>query len=423
MAEIQYKNLRKVFRDGTVAVEDLSLSVSDGEFIVLVGPSGCGKTTTLMMTAGLETVTQGEIVIGGSTVNDIPPKDRDIAMVFQSYALYPHMNVKNNIAFGLRRRRMPNDEIEERVMAAARRLDLEPYLKRKPAELSGGQRQRVAMGRAIVRRPRLFLLDEPLSNLDAKLRVQMRAEIKQLQRHLGATTVYVTHDQTEAMTMGDRVVVMRKGVLEQVGTPHELYHAPSNLFVAEFIGSPSMNLIKADVEAKGERVLIHLGLAGQVLEMVDDPTRDRLRGFHGTSVAVGFRPENITLVAEHTDNSVRAEIRHVEDLGAEQMIYFAISAPPVVTEQTREVAKDVDEVVASDLVRHDTGQTLCVGRLPADTSVSVGGWVDVLINPRKLHFFDLTTGTSVPNNSAADIPVSGPAVSTGASSTHLARRA
>jgi len=404
MAELEYKELRKVFDDGTVAVDHLSLSVADSEFIVLVGPSGCGKTTTLMMTAGLETITTGEVVIGDSIVNDVPPKDRDIAMVFQSYALYPHMTVKDNIAFGLRRRRIPREEIERRVAEAARTLDLEPYLKRKPGELSGGQRQRVAMGRAIVRRPRLFLMDEPLSNLDAKLRVQMRAEIKQLQRQLGTTTLYVTHDQTEAMTMGDRVVVMRKGVLEQVGTPQELYHSPSNLFVAGFIGSPSMNLITVGVEAEADDVVIQLDPGNPGLRIRGNqlgPRLRKLRQFHGTAVAMGFRPENVTVATEAADDTLRVEIQHVEDLGSERIIYFGVEAPPVVTEETRQAAADVDEIVASDLTRGQVGRTVCVGRVAGDTMISVGDRVELRLNPGRIHFFELETGLTVAGDDAS----------------------
>lgn len=402
MAELEYRNLRKVFSDGTVAVEGLSLKASDGEFIVLVGPSGCGKTTTLMMTAGLETVTQGDVVIGGSVVNDAHPKDRDIAMVFQSYALYPHMNVRDNIAFGLRRRRMPRSEIDQRVSDAARTLDLEAYLKRKPAQLSGGQRQRVAMGRAIVRRPQLFLMDEPLSNLDAKLRVQMRAQIKQLQRELEATTLYVTHDQTEAMTMGDRVVVMRKGVIEQVGTPRELYHNPSNLFVAEFIGSPAMNLVKVDVEVGHNGVVVRVGSNGANLTIDDDRLRNQLRTFHGRSLALGFRPENVSLAAEYSANSIPAVIRHVEDLGAEQIIHFAVEAQPVVTEETQQAAVDLGEVVASDPIRQSREEAICIGRLAGDVVVAIGERVQLRLNSDQLHFFDLTTGAAASAKNESD---------------------
>ena len=287
MASVTFEEVSKHVRRRHAAVDRLDLEIADGEFMVLVGPSGCGKTTALRMVAGLEDISDGVVRIGENVVNDLTPKRRDIAMVFQSYALYPHLSVRDNIAFPLKIAKVPKGEIDRRVKAAARILDLEPYLKRKPRALSGGQRQRVAMGRAIVREPAVFLLDEPLSNLDAKLRVQMRADIKELQNNLGTTTIYVTHDQVEAMTMGDRVAVMRKGELQQVAPPQELYDHPANIFVAGFIGSPAMNMLEAQVERGADGVVIVLGDTRLAL---DDP---RLAPYVGKSVVVGIRPEDL----------------------------------------------------------------------------------------------------------------------------------
>jgi multiple sugar transport system ATP-binding protein len=400
MSDLSYVGLTKVFDDGTIAVDDLSLQVDEGEFLVFVGPSGCGKTTTLMMTAGLETPTSGEIHIGGKPVTHVRPKDRDIAMVFQSYALYPHMTVEENIAFGLRRRHLPKAEIKVRVADAARTLDLEPLLKRKPATLSGGQRQRVAMGRAMVRRPLLFLMDEPLSNLDAKLRVQMRAEIKQLQRELGVTTMYVTHDQTEAMTMGDRIAVMHKGLLEQVGSPSQLYQSPGNLFVAEFIGSPGMNLVYAGVEVRDDLTILHLGSSQLILGSDDQALRAKLAAYHERSIVVGFRPESIAAVGDNAeDASLRVEVQHLEDVGSEVIVYFEIDAARAITEGTREIAADVDEVVAETLVQQSKGKSTCIGRLDAESGakVSVGDRVNFRIDARRLHVFDAESGDAIAN--------------------------
>ena len=312
MAEIELKNVSKRFPDGAVGVDDANLHIKDGEFIILVGPSGCGKSTTLNMIAGLEDITDGDLLIGGDRVNDVAPKDRDIAMVFQSYALYPHMTVRENIEFPLKLAKLPKKEIDEKVAEASRILDLDPYLDRKPSNLSGGQRQRVAMGRAIVRRPKVFLMDEPLSNLDAKLRVQMRAEISRLQDQLGVTTVYVTHDQVEAMTMGDRVAVMKDGILQQVDTPLALYDTPKNLFVAGFIGSPAMNLIS------GKRVEDGVQIGDYVVRI----PRETLAKAEGEdSLTIGIRPEAFQVA----DEGIGLDIAVVEDLGADSYLYGTLA--------------------------------------------------------------------------------------------------
>ncbi|MGI9135630.1 MAG: ABC transporter ATP-binding protein [Candidatus Nanopelagicales bacterium] len=307
MAELILRDIDKVYDNGFHAVKDLSIDVQDGEFLVLVGPSGCGKTTALRMIAGLEEITDGELLIGDRVVNDLPSRDRNIAMVFQSYALYPHMTVRENIGFGLALRKMPKAEINEKVERAAQLLDLTTMLDRKPKQLSGGQRQRVAMGRAIVRDAEIFLMDEPLSNLDAKLRVQTRTQIAALQKRLGTTTLYVTHDQVEAMTMGDRVAVLKLGVLQQVGTPAELYNEPSNAFVAAFIGSPSMNLINAGITSDGVAMKDHTLPA----------ERDALARAAGSRVLVGFRPEDLHLA----DDGIEMTVTLVENLGADTFIY------------------------------------------------------------------------------------------------------
>jgi len=378
MARVDFEGVTKDFSDGVRAVDGLDLAVDDGEFMVLVGPSGCGKTTALRMTAGLEAISDGTIAIDARVVNDVPSAKRDIAMVFQNYALYPHMTVFENIAFGLQQRRMPKREVERRVRDIARLLELEPYLSRKPRALSGGQRQRVAMGRAIVRKPSVFLMDEPLSNLDAKLRVQMRAEIRTLQRELGVTTIYVTHDQVEAMTMGDRVAVMRKGVLQQVAAPHELYRRPANLFVAGFIGSPAMNLLEASVE----RATLTVGGVG-------------IASWSGSEkrLAVGVRPEDVQIAG--TDG-LYARVTHVEDLGAEIIAYLESDAVPIVTDEVREIVADADDVslrrLATDTRR---GRARVVARLTPATTIEVGDDVRLRFDPDKLHVFDPHTGAAI----------------------------
>jgi multiple sugar transport system ATP-binding protein len=388
MARVELERVTKEFQDGVHAVDALELSVAGGEFMVLVGPSGCGKTTALRMVAGLETITDGKISIDGRIVNDLPSAKRDIAMVFQNYALYPHMSVFENMAFGLEQRKVSKREVTERVHEIARLLELEPLLKRKPRALSGGQRQRVAMGRAIVRKPAVFLMDEPLSNLDAKLRVQMRAEIRGLQRALGVTTIYVTHDQTEAMTMGDRVAVMRKGVLQQVATPHELYRRPANLFVGGFIGSPPMNLL----EATAAGGLLRLG--SQLLEI---GARPELAAHEGRAVAVGGRPEDVRLAPAGTPGALPGRVVTVEDLGAELVVHIETDADPVLTEDVRELVADTDrtslQTLAAEAKRR---RARVVARLPAETGVQIDDDVSFAFDAAKLHFFDLESGLALP---------------------------
>ena len=328
MSSISLKNVYKIFDDGTTAVNDFSLEIADKEFIILVGPSGCGKSTTLRMIAGLEPITKGELKIGDRIVNDVAPKDRDIAMVFQSYALYPHMTVYKNMAFGLELRKMSKDEIDKRVREAARVLDIEHLLKRKPKALSGGQRQRVALGRAMVRSPSVFLLDEPLSNLDAKLRTNMRTEIKKLHQRLGTTFIYVTHDQTEAMTMGDRIVVMKDGVIQQVDSPQNLYKHPLNMFVAGFIGSPQMNFLDAEVKSKNGKIF--LSLAENELDVTDSFAKtNEIKEYFNKSVKVGIRPEDVTVdnefIIKNPDKVLTAKLEVSELMGSESYLYLDYS--------------------------------------------------------------------------------------------------
>ena len=328
MSSISLKNVYKIFDDGTTAVNDFSLEIADKEFIILVGPSGCGKSTTLRMIAGLEHITKGELKIGDRIVNDVAPKDRDIAMVFQSYALYPHMTVYKNMAFGLELRKMPKDEIDKRVREAARVLDIEHLLKRKPKALSGGQRQRVALGRAMVRSPSVFLLDEPLSNLDAKLRTNMRTEIKKLHQRLGTTFIYVTHDQTEAMTMGDRIVVMKDGVIQQVDSPQNLYKHPQNMFVAGFIGSPQMNFLDAELKSKNGKIF--LSLAENELDVTDSFAKtNEIKEYFNKSVKVGIRPEDVTVdnefIIKNPDKVLTAKLEVSELMGSESYLYLDYS--------------------------------------------------------------------------------------------------
>jgi multiple sugar transport system ATP-binding protein len=397
VAEVVLEDVSKVYPDGTRAVDDLDLAVGDGEFMVLVGPSGCGKTTALRMVAGLEDISSGEVRVGGRVVNDVAPKDRDIAMVFQSYALYPHLSVFENIAFGLRLRKVPKDEVDRRVREAARILDLEELLKRKPRALSGGQRQRVAMGRAIVREPQAFLMDEPLSNLDAKLRVQMRAEIGRIQANLGVTTIYVTHDQTEAMTLGDRVAVMRKGVLQQVATPQELYDDPVNLFVAGFIGSPAMNLVEATLdEEDGDGWWLRMGSRRLRLDDRVMTERPALTSYRGRAVAAGIRPEDMedaALAADAPDDRrLSVAIDLVEAMGSDVFVHFEVDAPPVVTEETRELAEDVDVELAGGRA---SARTNVVARCGPRTAAKQGERLEVVVDTARFHFFDLGTGASI----------------------------
>jgi len=397
VAGVTFSGVSKVYPDGTRAVNDLNLEIEDGEFMVLVGPSGCGKTTALRMVAGLEEISEGAIRIGERVVNHVPSRDRDIAMVFQSYALYPHLSVYDNIAFGLKLQKLPKNQIEERVNDAAQILGLEGFLKRKPRALSGGQRQRVAMGRAIVRQPSAFLMDEPLSNLDAKLRVQMRAEIARLQDDLGTTTVYVTHDQIEAMTMGDRVAVMRKGELQQVAPPQELYDRPDNLFVGGFIGSPAMNMVEASLERADGGLAVTLG--SQKIGLGDETLslRPALGSYEGRRVILGIRPEDLEdaeLEADTAaDKRLRGEVELREALGAEIMVHFRTDAEQAVTDETRELQKDVG---APDTpAQADRPGATMVGRFGARSTVREGKAVEVAVDTRALHFFDPETGLGI----------------------------
>ena len=400
MAGVEFEQMSKVYPDGTKAVNALTLEIGDGEFMVLVGPSGCGKTTALRMVAGLEEITSGLLKIGERVVNNVPSRDRDIAMVFQSYALYPHLSVYENIAFGLKIKKMPKDEIERRVGEAARILGLEPFLKRKPRALSGGQRQRVAMGRAIVRQPQAFLMDEPLSNLDAKLRVQMRAEIAGLQRSLGVTTIYVTHDQIEAMTMGDRVAVMRKGELQQVADPQTLYDRPLNLFVGGFIGSPSMNMVEATLERQNGGVVAKVGEQSVQINDRTLKARPALAGFEGKKIVLGIRPEDLEDVAlkpdTPADHRLNGKVTLTEALGSEIMVHFSIEANQAATEEMAELAKDVgDERVVAQLEEGGAPSVGFVGRFGARSRVKIGDAVEVAVDERSLHFFDPETGLGI----------------------------
>jgi multiple sugar transport system ATP-binding protein len=385
MATVELDRVNKVYDNGFHAVHDLSLQIDDGEFLVLVGPSGCGKSTALRMIAGLEPISDGRLTIGGRYVNDVEPKDRDIAMVFQNYALYPHMTVRSNIGFSLRLGKRPKPEIDARVRGAASILELISYLDRKPGQLSGGQRQRVAMGRAIVRQPAAFLMDEPLSNLDAKLRVQMRAEIASLQRELEVTTVYVTHDQVEAMTMSDRVAVMMNGYLQQVDTPQRLYDHPTNAFVGAFIGSPSMNLFQASVAIDGEYGTIRLGSLTLPIHPQSFRARPALRQYHGRDVIVGVRPEDFedAALASSEQPTFHATVRLIEALGAENIVHFALDAPRV-------DSGDPDAV-------EEAGDRSAVGRFSPRSTARMGAYLAISIATEHLHYFDLDTRESIVN--------------------------
>jgi multiple sugar transport system ATP-binding protein len=405
VAAVTLEQVTKVYPNGVTAVDDLDLDVDDSELLVLVGPSGCGKSTALRMVAGLEEITNGVLRIGDRVVNDLPPKERDIAMVFQNYALYPHMTVERNIGFALELQRRPPEEIRRRVLRAAHALQLEDWLGRKPGQLSGGQRQRVAMGRAIVRDPAVFLMDEPLSNLDAKLRVQMRAEVARLQRELGATAIYVTHDQVEAMTMGDRVAVLREGRLQQVSQPERLYAEPANLFVAAFIGSPSMNLLE------GRLALEHGGSTGEATVSLGEQTlmvpakvlveRPALRRYGGQPVIVGIRPECITqagVVAEHHDGTgtrLRAQVELREALGSELVMHLRTDARPAVTDETRNAAGADDAVLDDVTAQVNEGRARIVARFDARSHARVGETVELAVDTEQLHFFDYATGNRI----------------------------
>jgi len=399
MAMVSFDRVSKVYPDGTRAVNGLDLDITDGEFMVLVGPSGCGKTTALRMVAGLEEISEGVLKIGDRVVNHVPSRDRDIAMVFQSYALYPHLSVYENIAFGLRLRKLPKTEIDERVNKAARLLGLEEFLKRKPRALSGGQRQRVAMGRAIVREPAAFLMDEPLSNLDAKLRVQTRAEIAKLQEDLGVTTIYVTHDQVEAMTMGDRVAVMRKGELQQVDEPQTLYDRPVNLFVGGFIGSPAMNMLDATIEQSNGDLRANLGKQSIMLGAETLTQRPALRGYVGKPVVIGIRPEDLEDAAlepgAHDGHVLHGRLELREALGSEIMAHFAIEAAHADTDETRELAEDAGTAEGAQPIGVEETEAIVVGRFGARSRVREGDDVQAVVDTRALHFFDPGTGNGI----------------------------
>jgi multiple sugar transport system ATP-binding protein len=386
MAEITLEQLTKVYGDGTRAVSDLDLEIGDGEFVVLVGPSGCGKTSALRMVAGLEPITAGRVVIGGEVVNKLPPKDRDIAMIFQNYALYPHMSAFDNMAFGLKLRGMKRNRRGDRVKGAARTLGLAEVLPKKPRTLSGGQRQRVAMGRAIVREPRAFLMDEPLSNLDAKLRVEMRAEIARLQRELAVTTIYVTHDQVEAMTLGDRVAIMRDGVLQQVAKPQELYDRPRNLFVAEFIGSPAMNLVGADLVRSNGSFVATFGQAQLPVGERVLASRPALPGFEGKRLILGVRPEDIEDAAFGHGDRLDAVVDIREDMGSEVFVHFEVGAKAVMGEDVKAaVGEEAAQVKGSTWV----------ARLDRETTAEEQQKLELAVDTNRLHFFDPATGDAI----------------------------
>ena len=391
MGAIDIKSAGKIYPNGTRALEDVNITINDGEFVVLVGPSGCGKTTLLRMVAGLEDITEGEISIGDKTVNDVAPKDRDIAMVFQNYALYPHMSVFDNMAFSLKLRKLPKDEIEQKVTEAAKTLEISELLDRKPKALSGGQRQRVAMGRAIVRNPQAFLMDEPLSNLDAKLRVQMRAELGQLHTQLQTTTLYVTHDQVEAMTMGDRVAVIRKGELQQIDTPREIYLNPRNIFVAGFIGSPSMNFVYANVGVNKSSIQLNFG--NDQIEYNGEKL-GKLKTFENKEIVMGIRPEafedgNYANASEFSE-SIKVSVSLLEQLGSDSYIHFYKDIKPVQTEAIEEILADEGEDLS---VLGDN--TKFIARINPNSTVVEGKEIELKIDPSKLHFFDPETGDAI----------------------------
>jgi multiple sugar transport system ATP-binding protein len=398
MARVTLAHVGKVYPDGTEAVRELDLEIGDGELVVLVGPSGCGKTTALRMVAGLEEITRGEIRIGDRVINDLDPRVRDIAMVFQNYALYPHMTVFENIAFPLKLAGMSRAEREEKVRRVARTLGLEPHLGRKPRQLSGGQRQRVAMGRAIVREPQAFLMDEPLSNLDAKLRVQMRGEITTLQKEIGVTTIYVTHDQVEAMTIGDRVAVMRRGELLQYAEPQEIYDRPGTLFVAGFIGSPPMNLVEAELSRANGGYRLTVGEQDVALG-AELETASRLDGYTGRTVVAGIRPESLEDAALMTDAPSERRLRGVvtlrEALGSDALVHFAVDGSRALASNVRELAHDIEDAAQLEELDRDERQATFVGRFHPQTRVRAGEPLEVAIEPGALTLFDPETGKRI----------------------------
>ena len=388
MGAIDIKSAGKIYPNGTRALDDVSITINDGEFVVLVGPSGCGKTTLLRMVAGLEDITEGEIAIGDKTVNEVAPKDRDIAMVFQNYALYPHMSVFDNMAFSLKLRKLPKNEIEKKVKDAAKTLEISELLDRKPKALSGGQRQRVAMGRAIVRNPQAFLMDEPLSNLDAKLRVQMRAELGQLHTQLQTTTLYVTHDQVEAMTMGDRVAVIRKGELQQIDTPREIYSNPKNIFVAGFIGSPSMNFVYTKIKSTKDSIELTFG-DDQITYR--EEKKEKLKSFENKEIVLGIRPEafedgRFANESEYSE-SIKVKVSLLEQLGSDSYVHFYKDIKPVQTEAIEEILADEGEDITVL-----GNNTKFIARINPNSTVTEGEEIQLKINPSKLHFFDPESG-------------------------------
>jgi multiple sugar transport system ATP-binding protein len=398
VADVVLDGMTKIYDNGFEAVSDLDLDIADGEFLVLVGPSGCGKTTALRMIAGLESISKGELRIGGRRVNEVPSRDRDIAMVFQSYALYPHMSVRDNISFGLKLRRMPKPEIDARLDRAGATLGLQELMERRPSMLSGGQRQRVAMGRAIVRNPAVFLMDEPLSNLDAKLRVQMRADIAALQRELDVTTVYVTHDQIEAMTMGDRVAVMRKGVLQQVDDPQVLYDDPVNLFVGGFIGSPPMNMAEVTIVEHGPGLAVAFGDQRVVIDDETLAAKPALRSYVDRPVAIGIRSEDLSQPGPRNevpeDRRLHATALLTEALGSEIVVHFDVPAPPVQTEHTRELEEDTGIADLTGGVIETAGSKFVASFSPR-SRVRPGEAIEVGVDTTRLYAFDLETGLAI----------------------------
>jgi multiple sugar transport system ATP-binding protein len=387
LAAIEFQGVSKIYADGTRAVDSLELMIDEDEFMVFVGPSGCGKTTALRMVAGLEEISDGTILIGGRAVNEVSPKDRDVAMVFQNYALYPHMTVAQNLAFGLKLRKIDKAEVRRRVNTAAATLGLEDYLERKPAALSGGQRQRVAMGRAIVREPRAYLMDEPLSNLDAQLRVQMRAEIQKLQRRLGVTTIYVTHDQTEAMTMGDRIAVMRAGTLQQVGTPERVYRWPANRFVAGFIGSPAMNMVSGRLTRANGDLIVSFGENSLAIDDEVIAERPSLRTYEGGNVILGIRPEDFedaAFAAAEPGRTLTTVCSLREALGSEVLVHFPLATPAPRTAHAGELIEPLG----------DASSTL-VARVHPQTTAREGERLRLVVDTRRLHFFEPESGLAI----------------------------